>query len=99
MRSDQGEPVLMLVDLLHRDLPALHRMTLFAIGTELAFMDVSMAIRAPLADVGENRFGVALCASHAFVHAAKREPGLAVVEFRTVANRLPTAQRVTVLAG
>lgn len=60
VRADQGKAILMLLDVLDGDLPALHRVTLLAIGSQLPAMDVSMAIGAALADVRKNKLGMAL---------------------------------------
>ena len=70
VRADQRKTILVLVDLLHRDLPALHRVALFARGAELTLVDVGVAVCALCADVGENWFDVTLSTSHPFMHAA-----------------------------
>ena len=44
MGSQQGKPVHVLVDRLHGNLPAPHGMAVFATGTELAPVDVSVAL-------------------------------------------------------
>ena len=46
VRADQREPVQVLVNLLHRNMPTLDGMTLFAIGAHLALVDVSVAVGA-----------------------------------------------------
>ena len=97
--SEQRKAVLVLVDLLHGNLPALDGVALFAAGTELAFMDVGVTIRALIAHVGKYRFDMALRAGDPLMHTAQREAGLVVVELWHVADRLPSTQRVAVLAG
>jgi hypothetical protein len=62
-------------------------------------MDVGVAVAAFLPHVGEHGFGVAVCAPDGLVHPSQREAGLVVIEFRDVANGLPSTQRVAVLAG
>lgn len=99
MRTHQGKAILVLVDLLHRDLPSLYCMALVAGCAELALVNIGMAVGALLAHIGEHRPGVALGATDPLVHAAQRKSGLAVVELRDIADRLPPAQGVTVLAG
>lgn len=89
----------MLVNLLNGDLPTFHRVTLFAICSELALMDVCVAIGTLLANVGEYGLYVALRTSDALMQPTKREAGLIVVELRPIANRFPAAECVTVLAG
>ncbi len=99
MRSRQREAVLVLIDLLHGNLPSLDGVALFARRAKLALMNIRVAVGAFLADLGEYRFGMALGASHLLVHSAKWESGLIVVEFGDCPDRLPTVHGVTVLAG
>ena len=89
----------MLVNLPHRHLPAFHGVTLFTICPELALVDISVAVRALLADIREDWLHVTLGASDILVHTAQRKSGLTMVEFRLVANWFPAIQRVAVLAG
>lgn len=99
MRTHQGKAVLVLVDLLHRDLPSLDRVALFAGRAKLTLVDIGMAIGAFLSHVREHRLGVTLGATDPLMHAAQRKSGLAVVELRNIADRLPSAQGMAVLAG
>lgn len=99
MCPHQRKAVLVLVDLLHRDMPTLHAMTLFAGSAKLALVDVGMAIRTFLAHVGEHRPSVALDASDALVHTSQGEASLIVIELRDITNGLPSGQGVAVLAG
>lgn len=99
MRSDQWETILVLVNLLNRNLPTFHRVTLFAICSELTFVNISVAIGALLADISKYRFDVALRTSDTLMQSTKRKAGLIVVELRPIANRFPAAECVTVLAG
>ena len=99
MGPEQRKTVLVLVDLLHRDLPALHAVTLLTICSELALMNVSVAIGALLTHVGEYRLDVALGAGHSLMHAAQRIASLVMVELGHAADRLPAAQGVAILAG
>ena len=80
-------------------MPAFDGMALFAIGTHLALVDVSVAVGALFAHIRKHRLDVALRACHALVHAAQRILGGVVIELRNCTNRLPRAQGVTVLAG
>jgi len=99
VRAKQREAVLVILDLLWRDVPALHRMTLFAVRTHLPAMYVRVAVRAILSDVGEDRLYVALDALHFFVHAAQRIVRLVVIKLRHRADRTPARRRVAILAG
>lgn len=99
MGAQQREPVLMLVDLLNGDGPALYAVALFAIGPKLAPVKVGVAIRAALPHIGEYRLDVALRTRHAFVHAAQRIAGLVVIELWDRTDRLPPGSCMTVLTG
>jgi len=61
-------------------------------------MDIGMAIRAIVADIGKHQVHVALCTSHVLVHASQGIASCVVVEFGNVADRLPTGEGMTVLA-
>ncbi len=99
VRSHQWKTVLVLLDLLYRHLPSLHRMALLTRRPKLPLVNVSVAVGAFLANISEYRFGVALSAGHALVHSTQRKAGLIVVEFRDGADGLPPAHGVAVLAG
>ena len=95
--SEQREAILVLVDLLHGNLPALDGVALLAAGTELALMDVGMTICALTPHVRKYRLDVALGTGDSLMHAAQRKMGLVVVELRQVADRLPSAEGVAIL--
>jgi hypothetical protein len=97
--SQQREAVLVILYLLHGNVPALNRMALRAVRAHLSVMHVRVAVLALLSNIRENRFHVALNALHFFVHSAQRISCLVVIEFGYGANRLPSRGRVTVLAG
>lgn len=99
MGSGQRKAILVLLNLPHRDLPSFHRVALFAVGAEFAAVNISVAVRALGARIGEHHFGVALSAPDRLMHAAERIAGLVVVELRNRADRSPAADRMTVLAG
>jgi hypothetical protein len=99
MRSEQRKPVEMILNGLHRHVPAVHRVALGTIGAELTAMNIRVAVRAVLADIGEDWLEVALRAVNFFVHSAKRISRGVVVEFWDRPNRGPARARVTVFAG
>lgn len=99
MRPSQQEPIIVLLDLLHRNLPSANGMTRFTIGSELPPVDVGMAVLAALSDIAEDRLHMATCAGYRLVHAAQGILGLVVIEFGNRTNRRPPICRVTVLAG
>ena len=99
MRTDQREAVDVLIDLLNRDIPTLHRVALLAICPHLPLVNVGVAIRALCSHIGKDQLGVALRATDALVHAAQGIPCSVVIEFRNRSNGLPAAQGMAVLTG
>ena|SRR5215469_9721909 len=87
----------MFIDLLHGNLPASDVVAVIARRAELSFMDVGVAVGAPVAYVGEDWLRVAISAAHRLVHPAKGKACAIVVEFRETADRSPGAERMTVL--
>ena len=98
VRANQREAVLVFAHRLQRNHPAVHAVASLALGSHLPAMDVSMAVGALVADVGENGIDVALLAGHVLVHATQRIFGLVMIEFRDAANGLPAAEGMAVLA-
>src|SRR5215472_9218499 len=74
-------------------------MTLFAIRSKLAFVDVGVAVLATLSDVSEHRLRVELNARNGRMHSPQWILRLVVVELRDGANWLPCARGVAILAG
>ena len=97
--SGQRKAVIVLLHLLDGNIPPAHGVTLLTIGAELALVNVGMAILAALADVGEDRLGVALGAGHGLMQAAKRIMRLVVIELRNGANDFPALRGMAVLTG
>jgi hypothetical protein len=98
VRPQQREAVLVILYLLDGNIPALNRVTLGAVRAHFSLVDVGVAILAILANIGEDRFDVALRALHLFVHAAQRILCLVVIELRDSADGAPTRGAVAVLA-
>lgn len=96
--AEKGEAVLVILHLLNGDVPAFNGVTLGAIWTHLAAMNIGVAIRAILADVGEYRLAMALRAFYVFVHAAEGIAGFVVIELRNSANGAPGCGGVAVFA-
>ncbi len=99
MRTNQGKAILVIANRLHRNSPALDRVTRFAIGSELAAMQVCMTIRAFLADVRKHQLYVALRTSYFFMHAAQRILCAVVIKFRNAADWPPAQRCVAIFAG
>jgi len=99
MRAEQRKSVEVLLNRLDRYLPAEDGMALGAVLAELSAVNVGVTIGAVLANVGEDRFGVASNAGYFFVHASQRVPRGVVVEFGNRANGDPACVRVAIFAG
>jgi len=99
VRSQQREPVHVILYLLYGNIPALYRVAFRAIRTHLAVVHIHVAVLAILSYVSKNRLNVALFALHLFVHATQRIPSFVVVKFGHGSNGLPGRGSVTVLAG
>ena len=97
--AKKREAILMILDLLDGNVPALNGVTLRAVGTHLPAVNIGVAIRTILAYVGEDRLGVARDAFHLFMHAAKGIGGFVVVEFRNGTDRAPGSRSVAVFTG
>lgn len=96
--SEKRKTILVIPDLLDRDVPTLNSVALRAVGAHLALVNVSVAILAVFSYVGEDRLDVALRAAHLFVHAAERVFGFVVIEFGNRANGTPSGRSVAILA-
>lgn len=99
MSAHQREPVLVLIDGLHRNLPAVHVVAAFAVCPHLPSVNIRVAIRTMHAHVREDGIRMARLARHGSVHSPQRIGCLVVIELRHVANRLPSRKRMAVLAG
>ena len=99
VRTDQREPHGVPFDLLDRYSPAANCVTGFAVGSQLAFVDVSMAGGAFRSYIGKYRLGMAEGAVNIHVHSAQRKLGLIMIKFRNGADRLPSNGGMAVLAG
>jgi len=97
--AGQGEPVIVLLNFLDRYAPPAHAVALLAIGSQLALMNVGVAILAASAHIAEHHLDVALDASHILVQAPQRITSLVVIEFGNRTDRLPPLRRVAVLTG
>lgn len=99
MRSHQREPVLVVLNRLQRNLPALYGVAIRTTGAELAAMDIRVAVGALRAYVLEYQAGMTLIASHIRVHSTQRISGQIVIEVRIRSDWFPTGVGVTVGAG
>jgi hypothetical protein len=67
MGAEEWETILVIVDLLYGDLPALHGVTLRAVCTHLSLVNIGVTILASLAHVGEYGLGVTPRTGHLLV--------------------------------
>ncbi len=99
MRPNQREAVLMLIDVVDRDLPSDVAMAEIALGGILSAVDIRVAVLTLIADFREHEVTVAILATNALVHSTQRETGLAMFELQNVTKRLPTLRSMAILAG
>ena len=99
MGAEEWKTILVIVDLLYGNLPALHGMALRAVCSHFSLMNIGVTILASLAYVCEYRLGVAPRAGHLFMQTPERIPGLVVVEFRDGADRTPSGGGMAIFAG
>ena len=98
VRAYQGESIVVVLDCLDVDLPALDRVAALAIGAELAAVNVCMTLGALRACLAEHQVRVALRAGDFCVHPAQRIAGRVVIELRIRPYRLPAHVSMAVLA-
>ena len=98
MRSQKGEAVLVILDLLHGNFPALDGVTRRAVRAHLSLVHVGMTVLAIFPHIRENRLHMALRALHVFMHTAQRITGLVVIEFQVCLDRAPRGRRMAILA-
>ena len=80
VRPDQGKPILVIAYLLQRNLPTLDRVAAFAVGAELATMDIRVTVLALIAGFSEHEVTVAVLASNTLVHPTQRETSFTMIE-------------------
>jgi hypothetical protein len=89
VRADQREPVLMLIDVVHRHLPAIDAVAQIAFGSVLAAMDVGMTVLALASDVGEHAINMAFLAEDIHVHTPQWIARLSMIKLGILADRHP----------
>jgi len=98
MSTDKWEPIIVVLDCIQRYIPALNRVAAFTVGSELAAVNVGMAVCAMRAGILEDKACVALRTADFLVHAPQWITSLVVIELRICPDRLPTCVCVAVLA-
>jgi hypothetical protein len=97
VRTDQGEAVLMLVDVVDGDLPSGIAMADVALRAVLAAMNVRVTVLALLSYIREDQVGVAIRTPDLDMHAAQRESDFFVIKLGDGTNRLPALWGVAIL--
>ena len=96
--ADQRKPVLMLINVVNGNLPAVGIVTKRALRAVFAAMKVRVAILTFLRSIAEDESLVAIGTLHFSVTAAQGEFRLRVVELEFDAQRLPALRGVAILA-
>src|SRR5436853_7418076 len=81
VRTEQGKAVLVLVDIVDRNLPASNSVAQVTLSSVFPAVDVGVTILAGVANLGEKPLDVAFLARHLRFHATEREAGLMVITF------------------
>jgi hypothetical protein len=89
----------MIANCIQSDIPTLDRVAAFAIGAELAAMNVSMTIGAVCTGVFEEEACMALGAAYFLMHPMQGITSLVVIKLRLRPDWRPTGIRMAVLAG
>src|SRR5579863_3705304 len=97
--ANEGETVLMLIDVVDGNLPAIRVVAEFALSSVLSAMKVSVAVLALIRGVRELEVGMAIAAPHSGVAPSQREAGLRVIEADLGGKDLPVLSSMTSLAG
>jgi len=89
VRANQREPILVLVDVVDRNLPAIGVVAQFALRTVLAPMQIRVAVLAFVRRVCEFEIGMAVATAHSRVAAAKGKPRPRMVKLDLLLDHLP----------
>lgn len=94
----ERKPVYMTVYVLSDLTPAADSVTVFAIGAQLAAMNIGMTVGTLGSDIGKNQVEMAMGTIDVFVHFFKGETGCPMIEIRRRTNGLPARSGMTVVA-
>jgi len=89
VRTQQREAVLVVLELLHSDVPALYGVTFRAVRAHFSLVHVRVTVLAVLSHLGKDRLDMALRTLHLLMHAAQRVLRLVVVKLWVSANGPP----------
>src|SRR5215469_2391787 len=89
VRADQGKAILMLIDVMNRDLPPIGVMAELTFGSVLASMKVGVAVLTLVGRIGKFEIGMAVTACHSGVAPTKGKASLPVIKLDLSLNYLP----------
>lgn len=98
MSTYERETILVLIDVVNGNLPAVAVVAEFAFGAVFATMQIGVAILAFYRSIAENEVLVAVGALHFRVPAAQRKLRARMIKLKLGAQRLPALRGVTLLA-
>jgi hypothetical protein len=93
--ADKWKAILMLVDAMDRNLPAVAVVAQLAFRTILAPMQIGVTVLALVGSIGEFEIGMAVAACHSCVASAKRKAGARMVKLDLALDHLPIRGGVT----
>ena len=99
VRPDQRKSILVLVNVVNRDLPAIWVVAQLALRPIFATMKIGVAVLTFFWHMAEHEIGVTIDALNFRVASAQLEPGLRMLELHFLAKRSPSLLVVTLLAG
>lgn len=93
--ANKREAILVFIDVMNGNLPAIGVMTELALGTVLSAVKVRVAVLALIRCICEVEVGVAVAARHGGVPPPQREAGLRVTEFDSCRQNFPILTGMT----
>lgn len=96
--ANEREAILMLIDVVNGNLPAVAVVAEFALGSILPAMKICVAVLALIRGTCEVEVGMAVATRHGCVAPPQREPCLGMIELDLAGEHLPILLGVTSLA-
>ena len=98
VRPNQRETILVLIDVVDRNLPASIAVASVTLRGVPPPVDIGVAVLALVVRLGEDQVGMAIRAADFRMHPAQRKTCLAVIKLGNRSNRCPSLGRVAILA-
>jgi hypothetical protein len=99
MSADQRKAILMAVNVLERNLPAIRVMTELALGPVLSAMEVGVTVLALIRHAGELQAGVAVTTPHVSMLTSEGKARIRMIEPDLRWDNLPARRDMTRVAG